>query len=46
MLLLDAGNFSDNPTASGDLKTRGLLNAMERLGYQVVNVGERDIRMG
>jgi len=46
MLLLDAGNFSDNPTAEGDLKTKGLLQAMDRLGYQVVNVGERDIRMG
>ena len=46
MLLLDAGNFSDNPTAEGDLKTKGLLQAMERLGYRVVNVGERDIRMG
>jgi 2',3'-cyclic-nucleotide 2'-phosphodiesterase (5'-nucleotidase family) len=46
MLLLDAGNFSDNPTAAGDMKTRGLLQAMERLGYRVVNVGERDIRMG
>ena len=44
--MLDAGNFSDNPTAEGDLKTKGLLQAMERLGYQVVNVGERDIRMG
>jgi 2',3'-cyclic-nucleotide 2'-phosphodiesterase (5'-nucleotidase family) len=46
MLLLDSGNFSDNPTTSGDLKTKGLLQAMDRLGYQVVNVGERDIRMG
>ncbi len=46
MLLLDSGNFSDNPTPAGDLKTKGLLQAMERLGYQVVNVGERDIRMG
>lgn len=45
-MLLDSGNFSDNPTPAGDLKTGGLLQAMERLGYQVVNVGERDIRMG
>ncbi len=46
MLLLDSGNFSDNPTPAGDLKTKGLLQAMDRLEYQVVNVGERDIRMG
>jgi len=46
ILLLDSGNFSDNPTPTGDLKTAGLLQAMERLGYKVINVGERDIRMG
>jgi 2',3'-cyclic-nucleotide 2'-phosphodiesterase (5'-nucleotidase family) len=45
-LLLDSGNFSDNPTADGILKTRTLLEAMKRLGYEVVNVGERDIRVG
>lgn len=46
MLLLDSGNFSDNPTMTGERKTQGLLQAMDRLGYRVVNVGERDIRMG
>jgi 2',3'-cyclic-nucleotide 2'-phosphodiesterase (5'-nucleotidase family) len=46
MLLLDSGNFSDNPTPEGEIKTRALLEAMELLGYEVVNVGERDIRMG
>jgi 2',3'-cyclic-nucleotide 2'-phosphodiesterase (5'-nucleotidase family) len=46
ILLLDSGNFSDNPTLAGDQKTKGLLRAMEQLGYRVVNVGERDIRMG
>jgi len=45
-LLLDSGNFSDHPSPTGDRKTKGLLRAMERLGYQVVNVGEREIRMG
>jgi len=44
--LLDSGNFSGDPTASGEIKSRALLEAMQRLGYQVVNVGERDIRMG
>ncbi len=43
---MDSGNFSDNPTPAGDIKTKGLLQAMQRLDYQVVNVGERDIRMG
>jgi 2',3'-cyclic-nucleotide 2'-phosphodiesterase (5'-nucleotidase family) len=46
MLMLDSGNFSDNPTPRGDVKTRTLLQAMERLGYEVVNVGERDVRNG
>jgi 2',3'-cyclic-nucleotide 2'-phosphodiesterase (5'-nucleotidase family) len=46
MVLLDSGNFSDNPTPAGDVKTKGLLQAMGRLGYSVVNVGDRDIRMG
>ena len=40
VLLADAGNFSDNPTAAGDAKTRALLEGMTRLGYQVANVGE------
>jgi 2',3'-cyclic-nucleotide 2'-phosphodiesterase (5'-nucleotidase family) len=44
--MLDSGNFSDNPTPEGDVKTKALLAAMHRLGYEVVNVGERDIRMG
>jgi 2',3'-cyclic-nucleotide 2'-phosphodiesterase (5'-nucleotidase family) len=46
ILLLDSGNFSDNPTPQGDARTRTLLAAMEKLGYAVVNVGERDVRDG
>lgn len=46
MVLLDSGNFSDNPTPAGDLKTAGLLQSMKKLGYSVINVGERDIRSG
>lgn len=46
MLLLDSGNFSDNPTPEGDVHTRTLLAGMERMGYAAVNVGERDIKMG
>lgn len=45
-LLLDSGNFSDNPTPEGLVKTRGLLEGMERMGYRAVNVGERELRDG
>jgi hypothetical protein len=44
--LLDSGNFTDTPTPKGITKTRALLTAMEKLGYSVVNVGERDLRQG
>jgi hypothetical protein len=43
---VDSGNFSDNRTPKGEARTRGLVEGMGRLGYQVVNVGERDIRAG
>ena len=46
ILLADSGNFSDNPNPQGDVRTRALLEGMQRIGYQVVNVGERDIRSG
>ena len=45
-MLVDSGNFSDNPTLEGDVRTRALLEGMQRIGYSVVNVGERDIRRG
>ena len=43
---MDSGNFSDNPTPSGESKTRSLVQGMERLGYQVINVGDRDLNRG
>ena len=46
MLMVDCGNFSDNPTAEGDLKTLGLVDAMGQLGYRAANVAERDLAMG
>jgi 2',3'-cyclic-nucleotide 2'-phosphodiesterase (5'-nucleotidase family) len=46
LALVDSGNFSDNPTPRGDIKTRALLDAMQRMGYGAVNVGERDIKLG
>jgi len=45
-VLLDSGNFSDNPTPQGEIKTRTLLTGMSRMGYAAVNVGERDVKMG
>src|SRR5262245_21450725 len=46
ILLLDTGNFSDNPTEKGDIRTVALLKEMAGLGYKVVGVGERDLTMG
>jgi hypothetical protein len=46
LLLFDTGNYSDHPTPEGEKKTALLLAGMERLGYSVVNVGEREIRLG
>ena len=46
LLLLDTGNFSDNPTEAGDKRTAALLKEMAGLGYKVVGVGERDLTMG
>jgi 5'-nucleotidase/UDP-sugar diphosphatase len=46
MVILDAGNFSDNPTPEGNVKTRTLIDAMGRLGYAAANVGERDLTLG
>lgn len=45
-LLLDSGNYSDNPTPEGDLKTGALVEGMDLIGYQVTNVGERDVKHG
>jgi 5'-nucleotidase/UDP-sugar diphosphatase len=46
LLLLDSGNFSDNPTESGDARTAALLEAMVSLGYKAINVGDRDLAFG
>lgn len=45
-LQFDLGNFSDNPTDEGTLRTEGLIEGMERLGYAAANVGERDLSLG
>jgi 2',3'-cyclic-nucleotide 2'-phosphodiesterase (5'-nucleotidase family) len=46
LVALDSGNFSDNPTETGDLRTATLLQSMKKLGYKAVNVGERDLNFG
>jgi len=46
IVLLDAGNFSDNPTSEGEAKTRALMEGMNRLGYAAANVGERELAGG
>jgi 2',3'-cyclic-nucleotide 2'-phosphodiesterase (5'-nucleotidase family) len=45
-VLLDAGNFSDNPTEAGDVRTAALLSEMDKMGYRAVSVGDRDLAMG
>jgi len=46
IVLLDAGNFSDNPTEKGDIRTSALLREMVNLGYKAVSIGDRDLTMG
>src|SRR5262245_58535703 len=46
IILLDAGNFADNPTSEGEAKTRALVEGMNRLGYAAANVGERGLAAG
>jgi len=46
LVLFDSGNFSDVPTDKGDLRTATLLQSMKRLGYNAINIGERDLTLG
>ena len=43
---LDNGNFSDNPTPAGDIKTEALIQGMNILDYTAVNIGERELFLG
>ncbi len=45
-VLLDVGNFSERAGAGGDVKTRGVIKAMNRMGYRAAGVGERDLAGG
>lgn len=42
-LLLDSGNFAESPGRSGDIKTQGLVEGMNRMGYAVSGIGEREL---
>lgn len=43
---MDVGNLCANPSPGGDVKTKALIDGMNRLGYRVANVGERDLAQG
>lgn len=45
-ILVDAGNFSDAPGPGGDVRTRAIVEAMNKLGYAASAVGERDLAGG
>lgn len=45
-MLFDGGNFTDNPTDAGEVRTRTLLEQMDSLGYRAIAVGERDLGLG
>jgi len=46
VVLLDSGNYTDNPTEAGEIRTAALLDAMVKLGYKAANVGDRDLTLG
>lgn len=46
MVILDSGNYSDNPTPEGEAKTLALLDGMGQLGYAAAGVAERDLAFG
>ncbi len=43
---VDAGDFSDLPGPSGEVKTRALVEAMNELGYRAAGIGQRDLAFG
>lgn len=46
LILLDSGNFSDDPSPGGKVKTGGLIEGMGSLGYLATGVGERELGLG
>ncbi len=46
MTLVDTGDFSGDPDEPGEIKTSNLIEGMKKLGYDVVNVGERELAAG
>ncbi len=45
-VLLEVGNFAETPGPSGVVKTKGIVEAMNRLGYAASGVGERELLAG
>lgn len=46
LVILDGGNYTDNPTEQGEARTAVLLEQMAKLGTKVVNVGDRELGFG
>jgi 2',3'-cyclic-nucleotide 2'-phosphodiesterase (5'-nucleotidase family) len=46
LVILDGGNYTDNPTEQGEARTAVLLEQMAKLGTKVVNVGDRELNFG
>jgi len=45
-VLVETGDFSGEPDEAGRIKTENLLEGMQRLGYDVINLGERELAGG
>lgn len=43
---LEIGNFTDLPSPGGLIKSRGIVRAMNRLGYAASGIGERELHGG
>jgi hypothetical protein len=46
LLLVDAGNFSDNTLTIGLAKSQFVFRMLDRLGYDAIGLGEQDLRHG
>ncbi len=43
---MDSGNWTGNPDAEGEAKTKALIEGMGKLGYAAANVGTKDLSLG
>ena len=46
MTLVDTGDFSSEPDEAGRIKTGNIIDGMGMLGYDIVNLGERELAGG